>query len=54
MNDIPDCSKCKRCKSMEYLFDDFIVVKKTNHHKYMDCLVYIVHQKSVLYGVQRK
>lgn len=23
MNDIPDCSKCKRCKSMEYLFDDF-------------------------------
>lgn len=23
MNDIPDCSRCERCKSMEYLFDDF-------------------------------
>lgn len=23
MNDIPDCSKCERCKSMEYLFDDY-------------------------------
>ena len=23
MNKIPDCSKCERCKSMEYLFDDY-------------------------------
>ena len=31
-----------------------IVAKKTNRHRYMDCLVRIVHQKLVLYGVQRK
>lgn len=23
MNKIPDCSRCERCKSMEYLFDDY-------------------------------
>ncbi len=31
-----------------------IVAKKTNHHRYMDCLVHIVHQKSVLCGVQNE
>lgn len=28
MNKIPDCSKCERCKSMEYLFDDYYCCKE--------------------------
>ena len=32
----------------------FIAAKKTNHHRYMDCLVHIVHQKLILCGVQRE
>lgn len=32
----------------------FIVAKKMNRHRYMDCLVCIVHQKLVLYGVQNE
>lgn len=28
MNKILDCSKCERCKSMEYLFDDYYCCKE--------------------------
>lgn len=28
MNKIPDCSKCERCKSMEYLFDELLLRRK--------------------------
>ena len=31
-----------------------IVAKKINRHRYMDCLVYIDHQKPFLCGVLRK
>lgn len=32
----------------------FIVAKKTNRHRYMDCLVRIVHQKLVRSGVLKE